>query len=94
MRTLLDQNIIDLIREKRIALEMSQEDFSIKLGFKSNGFVAAVESPRSSKKYNPIHINKAALIFNCTIWDLIPQFPIADNITVKTQFKKRGIQPK
>ena len=90
MRTLFDQEIIDLIRQKRIALEMSQEDFSFKLGFKSNGFVAGIESPRSTKKYNPVHINKAALIFNCSIWELVPQNPIADNKTIKAQLKKEG----
>lgn len=88
MRTLLDQYVIDKIREKRIALKLTQEALSIKLGFKSNGFVAAAESLRSSKKYNPIHINNAAIIFNCTLWDLIPQYPIEDNKNIKPFFKK------
>lgn len=83
MRTELDQYIIDRIREKRMALKMSQEALSEKMGFKSNAFVAATESPRSSKKYNPVHMNKAAVIFNCPLWDLIPQHPIIDNKTIK-----------
>lgn len=92
MRTLLDQYIIDKIREKRVTWKMTQEALSIKLGFKSNGFVAAIESPRSSKKYNPIHINKAAIIFNCTLWELIPQFPILDNKGIKPLSKKVNLE--
>lgn len=90
MRTLLDQYIIDRIREKRIALKMSQEVLSEKMGFKSNAFVAATESPRSTKKYNPVHINKAALVFNCQLWDLIPQNPIADNKGIKPLLQKKN----
>ena len=91
MRTELDQYIINRIREKRVAIEMSQEALSEKLGFKSNSFVAAAESPRSSKKYNPIHINKAAIIFNCSLWEFIPQYPIEDNKAVTPLSKKRNI---
>ena len=83
MRTELDQYIINQIRDKRMAIKMSQEELSEKLGFRSNSFVAAAESPRSTKKYNPVHINKAALIFNCPLWDLIPQYPIIDNKLIK-----------
>lgn len=88
MRTVLDQYIIDRIREKRVAAKMSQEVFSEKMGFKSNAFVAATESPRSTKKYNPVHINKAAVIFNCRIWDLIPELPFEDNHTIRPLTKK------
>ena len=88
MRTELDQYIINQIRDKRMAIKMSQEELSEKLGFKSNAFVGAAESPRSSKKYNPVHINKAALIFNCQFWDLVPQFPIANNKAIKSLSKR------
>jgi hypothetical protein len=90
MRTELDQYIINQIRDRRVALKISQEELSIKLGFKSNAFVGAAESPRSTKKYNPVHINKAALIFGCQFWDLVPQFPIEDNKTIKPFTKTRN----
>lgn len=89
MRTLLDQYIIDRIREKRIAIKMSQEKLSILLGFKSNAFVGSAESPRSTKKYNPVHINKAALIFKCRIWDLIPEHPLEDNQPVRPLARRK-----
>ena len=91
MRTVLDQYIIDRIREKRMAIHMSQEVLAEKMGFRSNGFVAAAESPRSTKKYNPVHMNKAALIFNCPLWDFLPQYPIPDNKRIKIlPIKKRS----
>lgn len=83
MRTLIDQYIIDRIREKRIARKMSQEALSIKLEFKSNGFVGQAESPRSTKKYNPVHINKAAIIFKCSPRDFMPEEAFSDNAIVK-----------
>ncbi|HEY2722732.1 MAG TPA: hypothetical protein VGI82_13450 [Chitinophagaceae bacterium] len=85
----MDQYIINQVRDRRVALKMSQEDLSEKLGFKSNAFVGAAESPRSTKKYNPVHINKAALVFNCQFWDLVPQFPIAKNNVLKPFTKKK-----
>lgn len=78
MRTPLDQHIIDEIRKKRNSLEMSQEAFSEKMGFKSNSFVASAESPKSTKKYNVSHLNKAALILKCRLWDLLPEEPFPD----------------
>lgn len=83
MRTELDQYIIDQIRRRRMALKMSQEDLSELMGFKSNSFVASIESPRSSKKYNLDHINKAALVLNCELWDLIPKKPFIDKKIMK-----------
>lgn len=76
MRSKVDQYIIDKIREMRISGKLSQEDFSIQLGFKSNAFVASIESNRTTKKYNINHVVKAAKIFDCSLWDIIPQYPI------------------
>lgn len=90
MRTVLDQYIIDRIREKRTAMDMSQDAFAEKMGFRSNGFIAAAESPRSTKKYNPVHMNKAALIFDCPLWDFLPQHPIPDNKKIKVLPTKKG----
>jgi transcriptional regulator with XRE-family HTH domain len=89
MRTELDQYIIDRIREKRIAIRMSQEVLAEKMGFRSNAFIAAAESPKSTKKYNPVHMNKAALIFACSLWDLLPKDPIVNNKTFKPLLRKK-----
>ncbi|HEY2720133.1 MAG TPA: XRE family transcriptional regulator [Chitinophagaceae bacterium] len=92
MRTLIDQYIIDKTREKRLALKMSQEALSIELGSKSNGFVAQAESPRSVKKYNPVHINKAAVIFHCSPGDFLPEIGFTDNKIIKPLSKGKGKQ--
>lgn len=78
MKTSLDQHIINAIREKRNGLKITQEAFSEKMGFKSNGFVASIESPKTSKKYNINHLNKAAIILKSSLWDFLPEFPIPD----------------
>ncbi len=50
----------------------SQEDLSIALGFKSNGFVAQVENIKYSKKYNISHLNLIAGFFKCSPKDFLP----------------------
>jgi transcriptional regulator with XRE-family HTH domain len=83
MRTALDQYIIDEIRKRRNAINMSQEQLFQNMGFKSDAFIAATESPRSTKKYNIAQLNKVAIIFNCSLWDLIPEKSFPDNTNIK-----------
>jgi len=76
MKSKIDIYVIDKVREMRIAYKMSQEDLSIKAGFRSNGFVGQAESPNYLKRYNVQHINKFAEIFNCSPRDFLPEKPI------------------
>lgn len=95
MRTKLDQYIIDQIRERRMAHDISQDEFSEKMGFKSSSFVASTESAASTKKYNVLHINKAAIILKCSFWDLVPQIPFIENPGIRIiKTKKRHFNPK
>lgn len=41
-------------------------------------FIAHVEDPESDKAFNLDHINALAKIFECSIWNLIPQYPLDD----------------
>ncbi|MGN7721763.1 helix-turn-helix domain-containing protein [Chitinophaga sp. 22620] len=75
MRSPIDNYIIDKVREKREAAKMTQEELSEKAGFNSNGFVGQAESPKYSKRYNLQHLNKFALIFNCSPKDFLPDAP-------------------
>lgn len=72
MRSRIDIYVIDRVREKRIENGLTQEDLSIKAGFRSNGFVGQVESLKYSKRYNIQHLNKFAEIFNCSPRDFLP----------------------
>lgn len=72
MKSTIDLYVIDKIRQMRIANNMSQEELSIKAGFRSNGFVAQAESFNYNKRYNVQHLNRFARIFNCSPRDFLP----------------------
>lgn len=76
MKSAVDLYVIDRVREKRIAANLSQEELSIRAGFRSNGFVGQVESMNYSKRYNIQHLNKFAWIFNCSPKDFLPETAI------------------
>ena len=76
MRTPIDIYVIEKVKEMRTERNVSQEDLSIALGFKSNGFVGQIESPNYAKRYNLQHINKLAMIFNCSPRNFLPDSPI------------------
>ena len=76
MKSAIDIYVIERVKEKREAAELSQEELSIKAGFKSNGFIGQVESRNYTKRYNFHHLNKFAGIFNCSPKDFLPQKPL------------------
>jgi len=73
MRSAIDTYVIERVKEKREAAKLSQEQLSIKAGFRSNGFVGQVESTNYSKRYNIQHLNKFAAIFKCSPKDFLPE---------------------
>lgn len=76
MRSAIDVYVIEKVKEKREAAELSQEELSIRAGFRSNGFVGQVESPNYNKRYNLQHLNKFAAILNCSPKDFLPEVPL------------------
>jgi transcriptional regulator with XRE-family HTH domain len=76
MRSAIDIYVIEKVKEKREAAELSQEELSIRAGFRSNGFVGQVESPNYTKRYNIRHLNKFAMIFSCSPKDFLPPKPL------------------
>jgi transcriptional regulator with XRE-family HTH domain len=76
MRSAIDIYVIEKVKEIREAANVSQEELSIRAGFKSNGFVGQVESPNYGKRYNIQHLNKFAEILNCSPRDFLPEKPI------------------
>jgi len=76
MKSKVDTYVIDKVREKRLNHNLSQEELSIKAGFRSNGFVGQAESLKYNKRYNIQHINRFAQIFNCSPRDFLPEQPL------------------
>ena len=75
MRTAIDIYVIEKVKEMRTERRISQEDLSIALGFKSNGFVGQVESSNYRKRYNIGHLDKLAKILRCSPRDFLPELP-------------------
>jgi transcriptional regulator with XRE-family HTH domain len=68
----IDQFVIDLVREKRIAIKMSQANLAIEMDV-SEGFIGNVESTKTTDKYSVAQINKLARIFKCSPRDFLPE---------------------
>lgn len=69
--TVIEQYVIDKVREKRIKKGYSQAKLANMLNV-SIGFIGNVENPRQRAKYNLDHLNKLAKIFECPISDFLP----------------------
>ena len=42
----------------------------------SASFISNRENPKTDDTFNLDHINELAKIFECKIWDLLPQYPL------------------
>jgi transcriptional regulator with XRE-family HTH domain len=74
MRTLIEQYIIDRVREKRVEQGMTQEKLAIALGFESQGYISKSES--YDDHYNIDHLNEIAKIFKCLPREFWPEEPL------------------
>ena len=75
LKTNIELFVINKIREKRLELNLSQEDVASLLD-KTRGFVGQVESPQNPAKYNLNHINKLSSEFGCSPKDFLPVEPL------------------
>jgi transcriptional regulator with XRE-family HTH domain len=71
----LDLYIINKVKELRSKSNMSQAVLAVKLEV-SDAFIGQIENPKHRAKYNVAHINKLAIIFNCSPKDFLPEKPI------------------
>jgi transcriptional regulator with XRE-family HTH domain len=67
--------VISKVKEKREQRKLSQSELAVELNV-SNGFIGQAESSNSPTKYNLNHLNKLAIIFNCSIKDFLPENPL------------------
>lgn len=71
----IENYIILRVREKREALDITQEKLSNKLG-KNSSYIAHIEAPSKKAKYNISVLNEIAKIFDCSPKDFWPEKPI------------------
>ncbi|MFC4213356.1 helix-turn-helix domain-containing protein [Pedobacter lithocola] len=71
----IEQYVIDKVREKRIKAGLTQAVLSVAMDLNPR-FVGSVERAKTDDKYNINHLNKLAIIFECSIKDFFPDKPI------------------
>jgi transcriptional regulator with XRE-family HTH domain len=81
-KTKFELHVIQKVKEKRLALDKSQEDIAFWLDM-TRGFIGQIESPTSPSKYNLNHLNKLAQEMGCSPKDFMPEKAIPE------QLKKR-----
>lgn len=75
MKTKVDQYVINQVKDKRVASNLSQADLAYELGM-SVGFIGKVESTKYSSHYNLKHLNDLAKILKCSPQDFLPKKPL------------------
>lgn len=76
MVSLIDQYVIEKVKEKRIENGYSQAKLAFELNQEA-GFIGKIESGKYGKKYNVSHLNDIALILGCSPRDFLPKQPLA-----------------
>lgn len=87
--SLVDQYVIDLVRELRDKKELTQQGLADAIGL-SRSFIRSVESPNSRAKYNVRHINALADYFGMSPKDFLPQKPFPVDAPVEKSVKKNA----
>lgn len=73
----IDKYIIQKVKDKRLEKGFSQSRLAFELD-QSNSFIKKVESGKYGKKYNVAHLNRIAIILDCSIRDFFPEKYIED----------------
>lgn len=71
----IERYIISKVKEMRLLKKMSQEDLSLGIG-KNITFISQIEAPSKTAKYNIVHLNQIAKIFECSPKDFWPEKPL------------------
>jgi transcriptional regulator with XRE-family HTH domain len=71
----IEQYVIDKVRQLRVSKNISQKELAFLLDV-SIGFIGDIENPKYRAKYNLNHINKLAIIFECSPKDFLPTKPL------------------
>jgi transcriptional regulator with XRE-family HTH domain len=73
--TKIEQYIINAVKERRLAKNISQKEIAYFLDV-SLGFIGNVENPKYRAKYNLNHLNELAKILECSPKDFLPEKPV------------------
>lgn len=71
----VDWFIVNRVRAMRIERGLTQTDIAVQLNL-SVGFIGHIESPKFPAKYNTLHLNELAKLFQCSPRDFMPEDPL------------------
>ena len=74
--------IINKVKEKRVELNLSQDDIAIMINT-DRSFVGQVESRNNPAKYNLNHLNQLAIELKCSPKDFMPEKPLIQTVKKK-----------
>lgn len=77
MKSAIELYISQKVKEHRLAKGWSHRYLGDCLNV-AHTFIVQIEDTTSDKAYNFDHINALAEIFDCKIWDFIPEYPLED----------------
>jgi transcriptional regulator with XRE-family HTH domain len=77
LKSRIDQYVINKVREKRLALGLSQLELGHAIGV-SPAFIGKVESQKNETHYNVNHLNRLAIVLGCSPQDFFPLRPFKD----------------
>jgi transcriptional regulator with XRE-family HTH domain len=84
LKTDIELYVINKVRERRVALDLSQDDLAFYLDT-NRSFIGLVESPNSKAKYNLNHLNKLAKEMKCSLKDFMPDGYITEAVGKKNR---------
>ena len=82
MKSKIELFVSQKVREYRLKNDWSYKYLGDCINV-SGSFIHAAESPKNNTSFNLDHIDALARIFECDIWDLLPQKPVNDSLTGK-----------
>lgn len=71
----IDKYVIEMIRQRRNSLGITQVDLSIRLGM-SDKYISQFEGKEQKNAYNVQTINEIAKILKCSPKDFLPDDPL------------------
>ena len=74
-KSYIDLYVADKVKQLRKENKLSQLKLAGELDV-SHSFIQQIEDPNHRAKYNVIHLNKLAQIFNCSPRDFLPENPL------------------
>ncbi len=75
MKSAIELYVSQKVKEYRDKKNWSQQYLADCINL-SASFVSNRENPKTDDAFNLDHINALAKIFECKIWDLLPQYPL------------------